>query len=713
MGVWTYANDGSRTIGICTNVNADEYENCEKEKIYFLILFGVTFCLFALVDVAPINMWAIPGDCNRLRIIITELFLCAIVALFCADVGLDLIRTHVNFHSVLWHAAWLMPFVISLVARIPPCLICCLPLWARSHQARANHGERSFAVARSRSGRDIDIPNKPTPSDNTNATKSKQGHKSAKQKFKDKRLGGNLRRSKTRRTTLTALPAVFGSQYSGQRREEHAAEKRSIPTGRSTPTMGRVSTVTSIDEVRWGHAKSANLDLAIRKHTSCCCACDRDVCCWCFPHPLAVLRYASHRLSHLLHILFSGTAWDLYETYSALLSIASVYIYLHGTYETSSYRVRVSDTGDHLPTVPGFRPAWKEDCPAETENPWTHWPQQYIECGLIIDWVLRLLVTRKSKIRKLLSPYMLSDLMSISMIPVWLLGFPPELYRSFGCLRFLRLLRLSTHYALKSKMSKIQLKKWRKVILYRMYIYYKLPSVLCDVATPTQRRAVFQPRAYLIFSPLFLFSFSPTLAGVYMIVTSLFMVTAGLILTVEYGEESGFICFHDALYFSVVSLLTVGLGDLAPISATGRILSTLMLVVGVALVSYQLNELEAANNRQARFRYTGSLKSSVERHVILCGDVMHVDSVKVFLEEFCHPNHRGTENQRLPTIILMCPNPPSTELEHLMEVMMSRDRRDGQRTVLQYMQGLPSSVRDLHRVGGKCVVWRRMAVSVS
>ena len=68
---------------------------------------------------------------------------------------------------------------------------------------------------------------------------------------------------------------------------------------------------------------------------------------------------------------------------------------------------------------------------------------------------------------------------------------------------------------------------------------------------------------------------------------------AQLILTVEYGDESGFICFHDALYFSVVSLLTVGLGDLAPISVTGRILSTLMLIVGVALVSYQLNELEA------------------------------------------------------------------------------------------------------------------------
>ena len=56
--------------------------------------------------------------------------------------------------------------------------------------------------------------------------------------------------------------------------------------------------------------------------------------------------------------------------------------------------------------------------------------------------------------------------------------------------------------------------------------------------------------------------------------------------------------------------------------------------------------------------------------MILCGDVMHVDSIKVFLEEFCHPNHRGVDDLRLPTIILLCPHPPSTELEHLLEVMM-------------------------------------------
>jgi hypothetical protein len=71
-------------------------------------------------------------------------------------------------------------------------------------------------------------------------------------------------------------------------------------------------------------------------------------------------------------------------------------------------------------------------------------------------------------------------------------------------------------------------------------------------------------------------------------------------------------------------------------------------------------------------------------------------------KKFCHPNHRGVdEDLRIPVIVMMCPHPPSTELEHLIEVMVGRDRSDGQRITVIALQGLPSRVRDLHRVGGE------------
>ena len=45
----------------------------------------------------------------------------------------------------------------------------------------------------------------------------------------------------------------------------------------------------------------------------------------------------------------------------------------------------------------------------------------------------------------------------------------------------------------------------------------------------------------------------------------------------------------------------------------------------------------------------------------------------MFLEEFCHPNHRGVDDQRIPQIVLLSPAPPSTELEHLLETIMAKE----------------------------------------
>ena len=643
MGVWTYDSHQRRIISTCT-----QEELCSTT--IFQILFGIFFLFFFVQDIPAINMWTLSGWLHRIQVVFLETVMCAVVAFFVADLGLDVFRvqyrdgsSEVAYNNVLFYVAVIVPLFLSLCARAGPCLVYCLPEWARSqsHQVRISKSSKKMDPAPRplRSSRGADrTTTTPPPPPTTTTTTTRKNSKSAKQKFKDNRAFST---SKKRKKFSLKYGDVASSIHADALQAAHSEQML-----KSIKSIGSIHRVASIDDSRWGHNENAE-HRAMEKTTRCrLCSCKY---CWCLPHPWLCLQRVSYRLRHLIHFLFSGVTWDLYESYSAFLSIASVYIYLHGTYETSAYRMRVDDaTSMPLPHAFGHRPVWKQDCPAST-TPWTHWPQQYLESALAIDFVLRLVASSRSKFQKFFSLYMLSDLLSISMLPVWILGFPPELLRSFGCLRFLRLLRLTNHYALVHRLSKIQLKKWR----------------------------------------------------VYMIVTSLFMVTAGLILTVEYGDESGFICFHDALYFSVVSLLTVGLGDLAPISFAGRVLATMMLVVGVALVSYQLNELEAANKKQAKFKYTRSLAASIEGHIILCGDVLRLGSVKVFLEEFCHPNHRGVDDLRLPAIVLMCPHPPSTELEHFLEVMMGRDRKDGSRITLTALQGLPSSVRDLHRVGGE------------
>jgi voltage-gated potassium channel len=73
---------------------------------------------------------------------------------------------------------------------------------------------------------------------------------------------------------------------------------------------------------------------------------------------------------------------------------------------------------------------------------------------------------------------------------------------------------------------------------------------------------------------------------------SIVFVFAGLIYQVEHPVNSqNFNTFIDAFYFSVVTMTTVGFGDVIPISELGRLLTVLMILTGVALIPWQIGDL--------------------------------------------------------------------------------------------------------------------------
>lgn len=69
-------------------------------------------------------------------------------------------------------------------------------------------------------------------------------------------------------------------------------------------------------------------------------------------------------------------------------------------------------------------------------------------------------------------------------------------------------------------------------------------------------------------------------------------IYSGLIFQVENPsnpEEFG--TFLDALYFAVVTMTTVGYGDVTPISEAGRGLTVMMILTGIALIPTQVSSL--------------------------------------------------------------------------------------------------------------------------
>ncbi|MBD2388499.1 ion transporter [Cylindrospermum sp. FACHB-282] len=73
---------------------------------------------------------------------------------------------------------------------------------------------------------------------------------------------------------------------------------------------------------------------------------------------------------------------------------------------------------------------------------------------------------------------------------------------------------------------------------------------------------------------------------------AIIFVYSGLIYQVEHPvNPQGFSTFLDAVYFSIVTMTTVGFGDVTPISELGRLLTVLMILTGVALIPWQIGDL--------------------------------------------------------------------------------------------------------------------------
>lgn len=73
---------------------------------------------------------------------------------------------------------------------------------------------------------------------------------------------------------------------------------------------------------------------------------------------------------------------------------------------------------------------------------------------------------------------------------------------------------------------------------------------------------------------------------------SIIFIYSGAIYQVEHeANGENFATFLDAVYFAVVTMTTVGYGDITPVSEAGRGLTILMILTGIALIPTQIGKL--------------------------------------------------------------------------------------------------------------------------
>jgi voltage-gated potassium channel len=72
---------------------------------------------------------------------------------------------------------------------------------------------------------------------------------------------------------------------------------------------------------------------------------------------------------------------------------------------------------------------------------------------------------------------------------------------------------------------------------------------------------------------------------VFLFFVVMMIVLAGTLMYVIEGGENGFDSIPIAIYWAVVTVTTVGYGDIAPITATGKMLASVMMILGYAIIA--------------------------------------------------------------------------------------------------------------------------------
>ena len=71
----------------------------------------------------------------------------------------------------------------------------------------------------------------------------------------------------------------------------------------------------------------------------------------------------------------------------------------------------------------------------------------------------------------------------------------------------------------------------------------------------------------------------------------IFFVSSGLFFDVESPVNNRINTYGDAFYYTVVTLTTVGFGDITPVSTAGRWVTVLMILSGIVLIPWQASQV--------------------------------------------------------------------------------------------------------------------------
>ncbi|XP_055699506.1 calcium-activated potassium channel slowpoke isoform X3 [Phlebotomus papatasi] len=184
-------------------------------------------------------------------------------------------------------------------------------------------------------------------------------------------------------------------------------------------------------------------------------------------------------------------------------------------------------------------------------------------------------------------------------------------------------------------------------------------------------------------------SSSIRLAQLVSIFISVWLTAAGIIHLLENsGDPLEFnnpqqLSYWTCVYFLIVTMSTVGYGDVYCETVLGRTFLVFFLLVGLAMFASSIPEIIELVGSGSK--YGGELKREHgKRHIVVCGHITY-ESVSHFLKDFLHEDREDVDVE----VVFLHRKPPDLELEGLFKRHF---------TTVEFFQGTIMNPIDLQRV---------------
>ena len=96
---------------------------------------------------------------------------------------------------------------------------------------------------------------------------------------------------------------------------------------------------------------------------------------------------------------------------------------------------------------------------------------------------------------------------------------------------------------------------------------------------------------------------------------------------VESGQDSGFTSIPRSVYWAIVTLTTVGYGDIAPATALGQLISSIIMIIGYGVIAIPTGivSVEYAKSTSTEENTTKNIQEDIHLNTQTCSNCHETD----------------------------------------------------------------------------------------